>query len=93
MKKDDFVKSFLEGASLNNGVPDIMIRNLVGMVFDLRSQIDGHKKHIAYMDDIARDNRIEMECRSCQNKWVPDCELSEISDEGNFCGKNEFCTP
>lgn len=94
MIKNDFVKAFLEGVTLTGeNSRETLIFNLVGMVFDLRSQIDGNKKHIAYMDDIARENDIHMVCRSCQNKWQPDCELSEINDEGNFCGKDEFCCP
>jgi hypothetical protein len=93
MKREQFVNTFLEGSTLTSTSPDTLIRNLVGMVFDLRSKISGHEEHIAYMDDVARENDIKMTCRSCQNKYEIPCELSEVSNEGNYCGGSERCCP
>lgn len=93
MNKQEFVDSFLEGVNLSGANKEELLKIMVGMVFDLRSAVKGHKEHIAYMDDIARDHEITMTCRSCKEKHVPDCELSEISDECNYCGRSERCCP
>lgn len=91
MTKDEFVKSFLEGAT--HAPQDILVKSLVGIVYDLRNTIDVKTEHMEYMDDLARANTISMNCRSCGDSWEPDCELSEISHEGNYCGKSEWCCP
>lgn len=91
MNKEDFVATFLEGATYSN--PSDILECLVGMVYDLRRDVRSKKEHIEYMDEIARDNTISMHCRSCRDSWEPDCELSEISHEGNYCGKNQWCCP
>lgn len=91
MNREDFVATFLEGASFSK--PDEVIQSLVGMVYDLRRAVRFKAEHIEYMDDIARDNTISMNCRSCRESFEPDCELSEISHEGNYCGKNQWCCP
>lgn len=93
MKREQFINTFLEGSTLTSVNTDGLMRNLVGMVFDLRSKISEHNEHIAYMDDIARTTDWEMKCRSCGQSWTPDCELSEMSHEGNYCGRSEFCCP
>jgi hypothetical protein len=93
MKREQFINTFLEGSTLTSVNTDGLIRNLVGMVFDLRVKVSDHKDHLEYMDDIARANDIEMTCRSCGNKYELPCELSEMSHEGNYCGRSEFCCP
>lgn len=93
MNKQEFVDSFLEGVNLSGANKEELLKIMVGMVFDLRSSVKDHKEHIAYMDDIARGHEITMICRSCQQWHVPDCELSEISEEGNYCGRSERCCP
>ena len=90
-KRDAFIEAFLDGQSISPVT--MQLRRLVGMVYDLRSEVKGYKEHIAYMDDIARDHEIKMNCRSCGEVYVPDCELSELSDEGNYCGRSERCCP
>lgn len=91
MTKEEFVKTFLEGAAL--APQDALVRSLVGIVYDLRKTTSIQAEHIDYMDDVARDNTISVTCRSCRESFEPDCELSEISHEGNYCGKNQWCCP
>lgn len=91
MKKEEFISAFMEGAA--HAPQDITLKSLVGVVFDLRKKLSEHKEHIEYMDEIARSNTISLNCRSCDNSYEPDCELSEMSHEGNYCGRNEWCTP
>lgn len=93
MKKQEFVDTFLEGVNLSGANKEELLKTMVGMVFELRSTAKAHKEHIAYMDDVARDHNITMNCRSCGQSYFPDCELSEISDEGNYCGRSERCCP
>lgn len=91
MNKEEFVSTFLEGAGLadNKG----LTYTLVGMVYDLRKTVKDLKEHISYMDDVAGDSGFTMQCRSCQKSYQPDCELSEVSHEGNYCGGSERCCP
>ena len=91
MKKEEYVKAFLEGAAF--APQGEVMHHLVEQVFDLRQQIYAKHDHMEYMDDLARDNTISMKCRSCGDSWEPDCELSEIRHEGNYCGKNQWCCP
>lgn len=93
MKREQFVEAFLEGSKLTSVDRDTLVNNLVGMLFDLRKTVSSQKEHIAYMDDIARDSDWTMNCRSCGQTYEPDCELSEMSNEGNYCGKNQWCCP
>lgn len=93
MNKQEFVDSFLEGVNLSAANKEELLKIMVGMVFDLRSTVKGHKEHIAYMDDVARENAVYVNCRSCNTAFEPDCELSEISHEGNYCGRSERCCP
>jgi hypothetical protein len=92
MKREQFVETFLEGSKLTAVDRDTLVNNLVGMVFDLRKTVSSQKEHIAYMDDIARGS-VMMNCRSCGKSYEPDCELSEMSHESNFCGGSERCCP
>lgn len=91
MKKDDYIKAFLEGAALAPQGEVIMY--LVDMLYEARQTNYRQREHIEYMDDVARENTISVTCRSCERSFEPDCELSEISHEGNYCGRNEFCCP
>lgn len=94
MNKEAFIKSFLEGVDMTGVTSkETLIQNLLGVVYDARKKNESHLEHIEYMDEIARENDWEMTCRSCQQSYSPDCELSEMSHEGNYCGKNQWCCP
>lgn len=56
-----------------------------------------HKEHLEYMDEIARDNGIQVRCRGCGEKYDLPCELSEFGEEGNYCNSGHggayHCAP
>lgn len=93
MKRDQFVETFMEG--LNTGTSDYEKTTtvLVGMLFEARAKNALLTEKIEGMDDIARDNTIEVRCRSCQKDYVPDCELSELEGSEFYCGGSEWCCP
>jgi hypothetical protein len=91
VKKEDFVTAFLEGAAL--APKNELLHHLVEQLYDTRQTVYRQREQIEYMDEIARDNTISMSCRSCKDSYEPDCELSEMSHEGNYCGKNQWCCP
>lgn len=93
MKKDDFVKVFMEGLETSSPDYHTVCGHLVAMLHDAREHTRKLKDVIEEMDDIARNNTIEVKCRSCSEEYVPDCELSEIVGSEWYCGKNEWCTP
>lgn len=93
MKREEFVAAYMEGVtSITDGHP--ALATLVGMVYDLRKEKSELKAQISEMDDwIREDGEFSPRCRCCNERWTPDCELSEFHRDGNYCGKNEFCTP
>jgi hypothetical protein len=91
MTKDEFVKTFLEGAQ--HSPEGATISNLLGIVYDLRKTVHSKNDQIGFMDDTARDCGWTLNCRSCGESYQPDCELSEMYGSENYCGRNEFCTP
>lgn len=58
---------------------------------------ESHKEHLEYMDEIARDNDIQVRCRSCGEKYEIPVELSEMNEEGNYCNRGHggayHCAP
>lgn len=95
MTKDEFVKTFLEGAELTPFMHTI--ESLVGKVYDERTKLEGLREKlehtIEFMDDVARDSGWTVNCRSCGDSYQPDCELSEMFGAQNYCGKNQWCCP
>lgn len=53
--------------------------------------------HIEYMDEVARAGGLTIKCRGCGEYYELPCELSEMSDEGNYCNSGHggayHCTP
>lgn len=94
MDQQQFVETFMEGvAQSGSPVYEKVTENLTILLYQTRLQLRKLKDQIEEMDDIARNNTIEVRCRSCQQDYVPDCELSEIVGSELYCGKNEWCTP
>lgn len=102
MTKDEFVKTFLEGAEFSD--KGKLIYALVEQLYDDRKTKDDmyteienikerHRADIAEMDDIARDSGWHVRCRGCEKDFQPDCELSEIIGSERYCGGSEWCTP
>lgn len=60
---------------------------------DSNQKIKNLKIQIEDMDAIARNHEIQVTCRSCHELFTPDCELSEITPDGSYCGKDHFCCP
>lgn len=91
MTREEFVTTFLEGATL--APKGELIYDLVGQLYDTRQITYRQREQIEYMDDVARDCGWSMKCRSCGKDYQPDCELSEMHGSENYCGGNQWCTP
>lgn len=91
MTKDEYVKTFLEGATY--APKDVLLFSLVEDLYEARQFGYRQREQIEFMDDVARDSGWTMKCRSCGNDYEPDCELSEMYGAENYCGRNQWCTP
>lgn len=95
MEREDFVKTFLEGAMFTP--KDKMLEIVVGMLHDERWNVRGLQDRIAYMDELARDSGVLIRCRGCNELYELPCELSEMSHEGNYCNSGHggayHCAP
>lgn len=96
MESKKFAEAFIEGVQSSViGKVDFSATayNLAVMLYDTREQVSKLQALIAEMDMHARDNTIEVRCRSCGDNYAPDCELSELAFSEHYCGKNQWCTP
>ena len=95
MTRDYFIKTYMEGASLTPFITTI--ESLLGKLYDARSSfenlIEKHEHTIEFMDDVARNTRWTMTCRSCGKDFEPDCELSEMFGAEVYCGGSDRCCP
>lgn len=91
MKRDEFIKTYLEGAALAP-YGDLMYL-LVGQLYDDRQVKQQMLEKIEFMDSVARETDWTMECRSCLQSFAPDCELSEMYGAERYCGRSERCCP
>lgn len=95
MKRDDFIKTYLEGAEMTPFM--ITIESLIGKLYDARKNVEEVREEyehtIEFMDDVARNTRWTMKCRSCEKDFEPDCELSEMFGSEVYCGGSDRCCP
>lgn len=90
-KRDTFIDAFLDGQSISP-VP-MQLRRLVGMVYDLRSEVKGVKNQLAHIDSEFACANIEVKCRSCGNYYRMDYEVSQFTQEMSYCGESDKCLP
>lgn len=104
MTKEQFKESFIEAVTLSGGNMNVAAFNLAGCIYDLRLEIESlktnalqvarrHSQHLDEIDLIASENEWLVNCRSCGKAYQPDYNISEFSQEGNYCGGSERCLP
>lgn len=91
MTRDEFIKAYLEGAEL--APKGELLYQLVGQLYDDRKVKQEMFEQIEFMDDVARNTRWTMTCRSCEKDFEPDCELSEMFGSEVYCGGSDRCCP
>lgn len=52
-----------------------------------------HKEHLAEIDDLVSEGTVKVKCRSCDDYYVLDYEISLFDKDQSYCGKNEWCCP
>jgi len=52
-----------------------------------------HKEHLELIDEIAAYNDIKVKCRSCDEYYVMDFELSLYDPHNSYCGRSDRCCP
>lgn len=92
-KRQMFIDAFISGTRVIPSENDKLLRSLTGLLYDERAKLKDRDETIEFMDDIARSTRWTMTCRSCQNDFEPDCELSEMFGAEVYCGGSERCCP
>lgn len=90
-KRDLYIDTFLEGASI--APVEMRLRALVGMVYDLRSEVKGVKNQLSHIDSEFAHANIEVKCRSCGNYYSMDYEVSQFTQEMSYCGGSDKCLP
>ena len=69
----------------NNQIRDLQER--------LRKAKEDHKAHLELIDEVAAHNTIRVLCRSCDNSYVMDYELSLYDPQQSYCGGSDRCCP
>lgn len=68
-----------------------------GRVEELQQEVGklkaNHKAHLELIDEVAAQAEFKVECRSCNEYYVMDYELSLFDPEHSYCGKSEWCCP
>lgn len=52
-----------------------------------------HKAHLELIDEIAARHDIKVKCRSCDEYYVMDFELSLYDPQHSYCGRSDRCCP
>lgn len=52
-----------------------------------------HEAHLELIDDVANHNTIRVLCKSCDNSYVMDYELSLFDPQQSYCGGSDRCCP
>jgi hypothetical protein len=69
------------------------MRTLVGMVFDERQKTKELVTRIEQIDSDMADANIQVKCRSCENYYTLDYDVSEFSADMSYCGGSPQCCP
>lgn len=81
----------------NKAVVEHLINQMKASEVSIDKLKESHKEHLEYMDEIARDNGIQVRCRGCGEKYEIPVELSEMNEEGNYCNSGHggayHCAP
>lgn len=68
-----------------------------GMRRDHLAETDGRWKayqaRLEEIDEVAANSHIEVKCRSCDEYYVLDYEISQFKQETSYCGRSEGCCP
>lgn len=59
----------------------------------LRKTKADHKAHLELIDEVAAHNTIRVLCRSCDNSYTMDYELSLFDPQQSYCGGSDRCCP
>lgn len=52
-----------------------------------------HKAQLEVIDEVASRHTIRVKCRSCEEYYAIDWDLSLYDPQTSYCGKGEWCTP
>lgn len=52
-----------------------------------------HYAHLELIDEVAAHNTISVLCKSCDNSYVMDYELSQYDPQQSYCGGSDRCCP
>lgn len=81
----------------NKAVGEVLITQMKTAEHDINKLKESHKEHLEYMDEIARDNDVQVRCRGCGERYEIPVELSEMNEEGNYCNRGHggayHCAP
>ena len=81
----------------NRAVGEVLITQMKTSEHDINKLKESHKEHLEYMDEVARTSGITAKCRGCGECSDVPCELSEFSEEGNYCNSGHggayHCAP
>lgn len=96
--KQEFIDAFMEGTNL--GVPNtvatqesIKFRTLVGLLFDSRLHVKQLTSRIEQIDSDMAHANIQVKCRSCDEYYSLDYDVSEFSRDMSYCGGSPRCCP
>ena len=81
----------------NQSVAEDLINQMKISEYNINKLKESYKEHLEYMDEIARDNDITVQCRGCGERYEIPVELSEMNEEGNYCNSGHggayHCAP
>lgn len=70
---------------------------IASMKIDHLADIDGrhkvYKAHLEEIDIVAARNIIKVKCKSCDEDYVIEWDLSEHDSDSSYCGRSERCCP
>jgi hypothetical protein len=102
INKEKFVEAFIEGVNLGITDPEKKLtaqeresankfKTLVGLLFESRQQTKQLLTRIEEIDSDMADANIQVKCRSCDEYYSLDYDVSEFSRDMSYCGGSPRC--
>jgi len=93
--KQQFIDAFMEGTNLGVQTPEtnIKFKTMVGLLFDSRLHVKQLTNRIEQIDSDMAHANIQVKCRSCDEYYNLDYDVSEFSRDMSYCGGSPRCCP
>lgn len=95
MKKEEFIKAFMEGVEYSSGDSSTLVKSLLGQIYEERNKTKTYLQMIEDIDEVvaASPTCVQARCKACGNHYDIPCDISEFNGDFSYCGGSPRCCP